>query len=246
LYEGKRLLSKGEVNRSVEILNKARKFDLAPIYFWGAVAHQYRFLHGYGNDLVGDSNLDVAGRRERLLQISIHILIESLKSASPKLSQQEFEARLKAAGLFDVLSPMGQEHMDLMQQMLASSLTRSLPVDAEAKSMLGQASARDRQFINGLMQDKADLVALEQSSLSLTADEEERLRAAVHGMSALDFLSLAETMKTVAKTMPFTGRPSRELKNQLEAIVKRAQTLPLLDLPGQNQIEELAGLLGQA
>jgi hypothetical protein len=247
LQQGKRLLFKGELERSVDAFEGARKSDLAAVYFWGAVAHQYRFLRDYRHDLVGVGNLDESAKRERLLNAAVHILIESVKPAAPKLSFQELDARLSAAGMAGVF-PKGSTKRPtaLLEQMLASSLTRSLPLDSSAKVFLDQLRARDTTFVKGLMVAKPDIGALEQASLNVTPAEEERLRAAMYALSSLDFLSLAESMKTVARSMPFAGRPSRELRKELDEIVKRAQTLPLSDPPGAAQIEELTGLLGQS
>ncbi|MBZ5594746.1 MAG: hypothetical protein LAP39_21080 [Acidobacteriia bacterium] len=247
LQQGKRLLFKGELERSVEAFEKARKSDLAAVYFWGAVAHEYRFLRDYRQDLVGVGNLDESAKRDRLLNAALHILIESLKPAAPKLSMQDLEGQLRAAGLSDVLSSRGGKgRTALVEQLLASSMTRALPLDNNAKVLLDQLRARDAAFVKGLIKDKPDIAALESASLNLTAAEEERLRAAMYAVSSLDFLSLAETMKTVARSMPFAGRPSSELRKELEEIVRRTRTLPLTDPPGAPQIEELTGLLGQS
>ncbi len=247
LQQGKRLLFKGELDRSVDAFAKARKSDLAAVYFWGAVAHQYRFLRDHRQDLVGLGSLDESAKRERLLNAALHILIESLKPVDMKPSLHDLEAQIRAAGLSDVLSSKGVKgSSNLLAQLLAGSVARSLPLDSEAKTLMAQLRARDATFVKGLMKDAPDIAALESASLSLTPTEEERLRAAMYAVSSLDFLSLAETMKTVARSMPFAGRPSNELRKELEDIVKRTKTLPLTDPPGASQIEELTGLLGQS
>ncbi len=246
LQQGKRLLFKGEVERSVDAFAQARKSDLAAVYFWGAVAHQYRFLRDYRQDIVGVSKLDESAKRERLLNAALHILIESLKPAAPKLSLEDLEGRLSAAGMSGVFGAGTRNSSALLHQLLANSLNRSLPLDNDAKGFMDQLRARDATFVKGLLSPKPDLGVLEQESLNVTAAEEERLRAAMYAISSLDFLSLAETMKTVARSMPFAGRPTKELRKDLEGIVKRARTLPLGDPPGEAQIDELTGLLGQS
>lgn len=135
---------------------------------------------------------------------------------------------------------------NLLQQLLVSSQARATPVDEDAKRFLDQLRARDKAFIQGLLVNKPDIIALEQSSLAINARDEERLRAGMYALSALDFLSLAEKMKTLAKSMPFIGKPSSALRTDLLEIVKQARTLPLNDPPGAEQIEELPGLLGQS
>lgn len=250
LQQGKRLLFKGEVDRSVDVFEAARKSDLAPVYFWGAVTHQYRFLRDYRRDLVDIGNLEESTINNRLLNAAVHILIESLKPPAPDLSFQELEEELRAAGGSDLFSSTGSSKRRMallqMEQILARSLKRSLPLDNGAKLFLDQLRARDSTFVNGLMEDPPDIVSLEQASLNLTPAEEDRLRAAMYALSSLDFLSLAEMMKTVAGSMPFVGSPTSELRTKLEEIVKRTRTLPLIDPPGAPQIEELTGLLGQS
>ena len=95
------------------------------------------------------------------------------------------------------------------------------------------------------MKDAPDIAALESASVNLTQAEEVRLRAAMFALSSLDFLSLAEAMKTLARSMPFTGLPSTELHRELQEIVRLTQTLPLAP-PGAAQIEELMALLGHS
>jgi len=247
LQQGKRLLFKGELEGSIHAFEKARKSDLAPVYFWGAVAHQYKFLRDYRHDLVDIANLDESARRDRLLNAAVYILIESLKPV-PVLSYEELEERLRAAGLSNLLSSTAspKQRMALMEQILATSLTRSLPLDNDAKLFFDQLRARDSTFANGLWEDPPDIASLEQGSLNLTPAEGDRLNAAIYALTSLDFLSFAETMKTVARSMPFTGSPTSEIRTQLEDIVKRSRTLPLNDPPGAPQIEQLKDLLGQS
>jgi hypothetical protein len=86
LQQGKRYLSKGDVDRAIEAFGKARTADLAAVYFWGAVAHQYRFLKSYRYDF-GGGKVGEAERRDYLLNAAISTLIDSLKtSAQAQLS----------------------------------------------------------------------------------------------------------------------------------------------------------------
>lgn len=247
LQQGKRLLFKGEVEASIHAFEKARKSDLAPVYFWGAVAHQYEFLRDYRHDLVDGGNLDESARRDRLLNAAVYILVESLKPV-PVLSYEELEERLRTAGLSSLLPSTAnpKQRMALMEQILATSLTRSLPIDNDAKLFFDQLRARDSTFINGLLEDPPDIASLEQASLNLNPAEGNRLNAAIYALTSLDFLSFAEAMKTVARSMPFTGSPTSEIRTQLEDIVERSRTLPLNDPPNALQIEQLTGLLGQS
>ncbi len=252
LEQAKRLLFRGELERSLDAIEKARKSDLAAVYFWGAIAYEYRFLRDYRQDFIGVGKLDEAAKRDRLLNVALHILTESLKPSAPKradtgLWMQDLEAPLRTAGSSDVYSSKGGKgRKTLTEQLSASSMARSLPIDNDAKVFWDQLRACDATFVKGLMKDNADIAALESASLNITPTEEERLRAAMCALSSLDFLSLAEKMKTVARSMPFSGRPSSELRKELQEIVTRTRTMPLADPPGAPQIEELTGLLGQS
>ena len=85
LEKGKRLLFKGQIAESVAVFDKARRSDIAAVYFWGAVARQFQFLHDYRRDLIGIGNLDESAKRDRLLNAAVQSLIESLKPARPKV-----------------------------------------------------------------------------------------------------------------------------------------------------------------
>ncbi len=229
LEKGKRLLFKGEIAESMAVFDKIRRSDLAAAYFWGAAARQFQFLHEYRLDPGVIGNMDESEKRKLLLDLSVQILINSLKTARPKGA-----ARGRRGGSI-------QE-----EQLLAGSMTPDIPLDHEAGVFLNQLRARDPQFVEGLTQEVPDIAALEAASLDMTEDEEVRLRAAMFALSSLDFLSLAEAMKTLARSMPFARQPTTELRKELQEIAELAQTMPFVDPPGAAQIEELTALLGRA
>ena len=245
LRQGKRLLAAEEFDRSIAAFAQARRADLAPVYFWGAVAHQCQFLRQWHPRSDGTRTEN----REsilRLIKLAANALIDSASGTS---------AGSAAAGLWTshlevpipVSRPMATsaKPTDAQDPPSEDPIGFSPPVAPEARFFWNQLLACDPRFVEGLMTGDRNLDELESASLGITADEDERLEGATHALCALDFLALAERMKTVARALPFAGLPSDRLRAELEAVVKGVRAMPFEDPPAKNQIEELSGRFSQ-
>jgi hypothetical protein len=219
LRRAKRLLFKGDARQAIECIEAIRSADLAPIYFWGAVAHQYRFLGNY-RYLGGIDGLRREERIERRVSVAIGTLIEFLKLESKFSVNQMLPA------------PAAGRH--------------SVPVDGEAQEFLRQMQARDESFVQGLLRDKPKIWELERQSLHLSSDYEERVSAAISALSSLELLRLAEFMKQTAKALPVTGRWTSDLQRDVEMIIQQAESLTFRDSAVAAQIEDLAKLFAGA
>ena len=228
LQQGKRLLHRGELELSIAAFERARSSDLAPVYFWGAIAHQCRSLSLRENLLhvPRSSNASMYGRQ--LIKMAFHVLIASMNPAAPRSST----------------ASLWTQDLEVPIHKPAPSDVSVLPqLDSEARMYWSQLCARDPQFVQCLMKKDTDVEVLAAASLNITAGEAERVKIIIDALVGLDFLSLAEKMKTVASAMPFVGLPSNALQKQLKDIVKSAWTLPFYDPPGGAQVEELISLL---
>jgi hypothetical protein len=219
LTEAKQLLFKGKTPQATEIIRMIRKFDLAPIYFWGAVSHQYQFLERnqiqFGLRLNQYSQSEKA---ERLLNAAFGTLVESLKQLEDKQSQTTSLSRI-----FRKTTPQ----------------PALVPVDNEAQKFLQQLRSRDPSFIQGLLEQKP-IFELENDSLNWSETDKKRFSGAIYALSSLEFLHLAETMKNMASSLPFTGTGTRDLRQNLDQILKQAQSLTFQDSSVTPQIERLA------
>jgi hypothetical protein len=232
LRQGKQLLYRGEVEGAIGALERARGSDLAAAYLWGAIAHQCRFLRETHQEGVRGGKASASDRQTRLINMALNTLIGSLNPAAPKFT---------AANLWtqDLEVPIRK----LRPGERLAEVAALAPVDHEAKMYWRQLCARDPRFVQALLKPETDFNELEAASLNVTAEEEERVDTMIHALAGLDFLALAEQMKTVARTMPFMGLPSSQLRKDLQEIAKSARSMPLFDPPGLAQVEELSGLL---
>lgn len=233
LEQGKRMLLNGEWERSIAAFMKARPSDLAPVYFWGAIAHQCRFLRQNRQEPAAAANMGDSERLSLLINNALQLLMDSSstplgRTVSPSLWRRALEVGIR--GPDKILET-------------ARATPSVAAVDREAKEYWNQLLARDSGFVQELSKPDSRLNQLEAASLGITPAEEENLSAALHALMALDFLTLAERMKASARSLPFSGLPSRDLRTKIEEVLKSARTMPVEDPPGMAQIEELGGLL---
>ena len=106
-----------------------------------------------------------------------------------------------------------------------------------------QFIARDPKLVEAMLKPNADIQGLVVASLGISAEEEERVQTTIYALAGLDFLELAEKMKTVATSMPFTGLASSQLRKDLSDIASSVKALALFEPPGAVQVEELTHLL---
>ena len=220
LERAKRFLLKGQASLAISTLDAVRNADLAPIYFWGAVANQFGFLeyHPATTDRIASSSQD---RNRQLLNTSIGMIIEFLRQ------QSELAAEYFYTGVD------GEEDY---------GLHTTVPIDDEAQRLLGQLQARDEEFVAGLLQERLDIPSLEETSLALSPDEIKRKKAATFALAALEALSLAEAMKDRAREIPFSGRLTSELRRDLETLIQQATSLTFHESSVITQLQELTKL----
>lgn len=221
LEMAKRILSEGDTLQATEIIDALRKLDFATVYFWGAVAHQCRHIE---NHYAIDRILEVYGGEKKLIALSILSLIEILKHPEGKHSFSSYYSQ----STLDYRWPF------------------PFSVSERAQRYLGQLQARDKAFVEALLGEQLsleDLSHLEQISLSLSPDDDRRYQAAVHALSSLELLGLAEAMKRTAEALPFTGTFTADLRKDVEMIIEQSQSLTLPIPLLTDQIEELARLL---
>jgi hypothetical protein len=219
LAKAKQLLFKGDASQAEKTISKIRKFDLAPVYFWGAVARQYQFLER--NQTQFGLRLNQYSQREkaqRLLNAAVGTLIEFSKPPEDEQS--------KSADPYRLARP-------------ATARRALVPVDGEAKRFLQQLQSRDASFIQGLLEQQP-IFELEGKSLNWSEDDQKRFSAAVYALSSLEFLHLAETMKNAASGLPFEGTWTPDLKQNLERVIEQTRSLTFRDSPITSQIEEIA------
>lgn len=233
LEQGKRMLWRGEWERSIAAFAKARPSDLAPVYFWGAVAHQCRFLHQTHQEPIAAVNMDKSERPFLLINKALKLLMDSGTSALSATASPGLWSRRLEVGIRN-----GQN-----ERAAARPVPSVTAVDRDAKQYWNQLLARDPVFVKEVSKPDATIDAIEDASVKLTPAEREKRNAALHALMALDFLELAEQMKAAARSLPFSGLPLRDLRPELENILSTARTMPVEDPPGMAQIEEFGGLL---
>lgn len=233
LEQGKRLLYKREWDRSIAALAQARTSDLAPVYFWGAVAHQCRFLNQNRLEPPTAANIGELEKVELLVRRAIQLLVDSTSAplptvVAPSLWQQPLEVGIPRPGRRPEVAPP------------------VAAIDPKAQVYWNQLRSRDPRYIQELTKPGVTIRDLEAASLNITPSETKKLAAALHTLMALDFLALAERMKVGAKSLPFSGLPAHELRGELENILRNARTMPVEDPPAMEHIEELGGLLSHS
>jgi hypothetical protein len=225
---GRRQLLRGDFAAAIESLNVARGADLAPVYFWAALARQASFLRLSWSYRLGGAD---AGW-QRPLNDAFGALLQALRPARDP-APPEPAARAPGTSLL---------HAELFAWLAGAAAQEEAPLEPEARRLLDQLRAKDPTFVAGLLEGQSNLAALTAASLDLTPAERNRVAAAMGALSALDDLGLAEEMKDLAHALPVTGRWTDQLGRDLRRIVERARALPFADPPGMQQMEELARL----
>ena len=224
LYQAKLALFNGKPDDALATIGDIRRYDLAPIYFWGAVTEQYQQIADVPySDLPSKPDQ----RRACLINMSVAILIDSLKAG---VSQTKTRAKLlKLRGTATSL--------------IEQSLEPSTLMAPKAAEYLEQLRACDPDFVNGLTAEKPDIEELEQRSLSMSDEDQRKRDAALSALSAIELLSLAENIKNMAKTLPYSGRVSTDVKKGIRMLIQKKKALSLAPQPSLLELEELEALL---
>jgi len=224
LARAKRMLFRGDADGALEVIAHIRRSDLGPVYFWGAVAEQYKHLADV--PLPGLPTVE-SERCNHLLNLALAALIDCLKAVSGK---GQPSARLSRPGLSRLAA-------------LADALTGGALVPPQAIAYLAQLRSRDRGFLDGLTAENPDILELERQSLALSEEDEARYHAALSALAALELLSLAEAIKDTARTLPYAGMLTPDLKHEIRKLIERKKTLTFAPTPSALQLEELERVL---
>lgn len=216
-------LGRGYDDQAIEIINTIRKKDLAPIYFWGAVACQYSYIKDKNAEFkLRLEGLGQAEKANRLVNLSVQSLIDDITPQRQIVDQ-----------------PMifGGDEGPLI---ITPGRSR-IPLTSDARRFFDQMIDKDPELAEGLKASK-DVMILLRESLGLTSDDESRITAAVSALSALELLKLAENMKDTAKELPFTGMWTHDLQVHIQEIVDNANALKFRPTSVSNEINELLDL----
>lgn len=223
LTHAKQSLFRGDVDHALQIIEEIRKFDVAAVYFWGAVAGQYKHLCDVP---IPGLATQVEKRREQLLNISINVLIEYIKT-------KPFKAKSRKKTTPSIAS-----------ETIASAAQAVKLTAPQAINYLGQLQACDPSFVAELAGDSPDIAALEQKSFGLSSKDQEKCSAAVSALSAMELLDFAEAVKDMAKALPYAGgRLSTDVKREIRELLKRRELLTVASLPSSVEFDELQNLL---
>ena len=88
-----------------------------------------------------------------------------------------------------------------------------------------------------------EIAEIEQASLNLSGDEQNRFYAAVKSLSAIELLFLAENIKDTAKYILYGGMLSVDVKKEIRRIFLKKDSLILAPQPSLMELEELDKLL---
>ena len=138
LRRAKQLLYRGNATAAAAIIKRIRNVDFAPIYFWGAVTHQFRFiLHmKYAIHEYKPSYGDLA---QQVLNLAVSDVINCLKGKRAHLDKQteEFIGQLQAA---DPLFVNGLQNKDLSGELLQQLEQESIAISPEEDEQVRSAS----------------------------------------------------------------------------------------------------------
>ena len=225
LAQAKRALFRGKPDDALAIIGGIRRADLTAVYLWGAVAQQYSHLCD-----VSLRGLPAEGkeRNERLLNLAISILIEVLKAEEPLPPAGRRAAAQRGAA--------GAATEEQVRARREQALALASP---QAKDYLGQLRSCDPEAVADLTAENPDIAALERKSFALSEEMDSRFYAAVQALSALELLALAETTNDVARALPFEGRMTDKLREDIHGLIERKESLSLASPPSCLELDEL-------
>jgi hypothetical protein len=215
---GRRLLFDGHIDEALSCFEGVRGSDLAPVYFWGAVAHQYRFL----------KSAPVAPRRSTLLD-RFWVAQDFMTGNIP----------VRLTGHDNLL--IGA--IDMVKNALRNPDQDRARIVPQGMAYLEQLRGRDAQFVSELLTKGANIPQIEANSLKLSHDEERELHAVSAAINAIELLDFAEQLKQVARALPFQGGISEAIKKSTHKVLGRADRVGMNDMPEAAQLNEIRKLI---
>jgi hypothetical protein len=220
---------RGERSTTLKIIDSLGCSDLAAVYFWGAVAHQYDYLDRRG-DFAADPRL-IDSRRKRIAHAILKLIVYLSKlednSSIPSIvsygideEAQQYIGQLRALA---EKRADGEEFVRDLLRLEAANL--DLEDDADVEHL--------RQYV----------WRSEMTCWRLSQNDSSRFEAAVHALSSFELLDLAEDVKRTATKLPFLGAWNSDLREEVETILNRAYSLDSVSSTVMREIEDLASLL---
>jgi hypothetical protein len=216
LQIAKHRLFQGRVKEAIRIIERIRNSNRAPVYLWEAIAHQFSYVQ----------NTEALSRIGgfKLSNSDLYIVAYELirKSLSKVIASQPGAERTTSHFLDD-------------------------SVVLDARIALRKLVAKDQPdygFINRIVASPVEAYPdrAEHESFDLSPDEGDRYRAAVYALTSLMHLYLAESTKTTARSLPFTGSTTRDIREQLDNLQMIAHGIPFGDSSIAQQLDALAAI----
>jgi len=218
------LLFQGKAAQAVEVLNSVAITDLTPVYFWSAVAQQYRALEDLYN-LIPFLNAN-ANKSYELLLLSIQNLQHYARS------------------LEDSAAPQSPSILNVTRNPEPTSTT---PVAEGARELLQKLRAEDAIFVQDFV--KVDDVGLNTiltllaNQRFLSQEEYRQFVTARFAASAVEFLYVAEAMKQTAKKLPYQGLLTQDVQEIVQTIVNQLRNLLFVTFVRSLATERVESLL---
>jgi len=241
---GKQMIFKGKIDEAINVFNEIRKYDLAPIYFWGAVAYQYKYLNKYFKSTIIRENDDVSTTIDKMINYTFDTLIEHIRfTYNPNIKENE----ISETEIIEIAKNVGFNsnliNSSSFLNLVKTFNKKQVHVDDEAKKFIEQLAAKDRFFIAGLMEPKPNISELENKSLTMTDEEEKKLHAAIYGLSSLEFMDLATNMNEIANNLSFEFNIYKNLKDVIKEILNNLDEIIIKQPDCADQIKELEKII---
>jgi hypothetical protein len=224
LRQARRLVLSGHYQGALVIIEKLRRLDLAPVYFWGAVCHQCVFFSTQAARLFASSNGEKVSPAERLFNVAVGTLVAHTR-------YQREQGGLDLAGMLPRL--IGRTEMPARP-----------PVGEQARQYWGQLEERDGAFVQALVAGSTDLPSLEAKALNISQVVLDKVDASVSALQALDLLACAEVMRDKALAIPLIKTHDGKVADIMSPILKRLGELPFTPSQHEAEVRELCGIVG--
>ena len=221
----KRTLFAGKFREAIVAFGALRRLDLAPVYFWGAIACQCKSLEAMDYHLRNGANTPEE-KANLLINKSLNIL--GKKPGNNQLD--DFMDFLSRSDLDYVLSDR-----DVINQFVRSP---QIPIDNQAKGWLNQLNSNNPAYLTQILLSPADILKTETRILGISALMREKIDRAILALSSLELFELAELMKDISSSISFSAGYSHSLKESFEPIYKKIRSMKYRTSQHEEKIEE--------
>ena len=234
LHRARHLIMNGQYGAALGQLEKIRKADLGPIYFWGAVAHQCIFLeHHHREEILGSIAPD--RRAEVVIKHAIGTIVAWSRRAKDHVRSSSKPPRSKKMqGVFNLAGAGALQ--SVVVALDGSGVYRvvnaepMVSVSSEAERYLGQLEARDPQFlkalVDGQVHGEINVGEVEKRSLGLSAEAQKSFLTAMGALEAMDLLALAELIRDQASQIPLSASYQSKVGDLVGPIMQKLENMP--------------------